>query len=379
MSSDIITRLQALYHSGEITSFIHSNLPVDSLKTGWIEKGLLSKGMRGQLRDKHNQESLIIPADRFARLTRDMTSSGYASITVIGSKGLREQKFAAMVYEVEDHQSLIAFQIQEKTPLEIIQLFLRALGREISDQRDEPNLDYVEQFRIDAGERIVKDALVLSLPKEITKISEWIKATIQEKSSDNVLLRHGSSKGLVVFSALLTRWVNGLELFRETRSAIVACLFVRKKDMDVCFWDSSQKIASFVNVASGNVEELGRKYMLPLWMVPGDSLKPLPKKKEVVVEPRPRKKTKVQPQDAKTARATGIEALSRRLDKVSIPDLESQLDSIEGRLQTGAKGQSLDKGGFETLQSRLSENIDRIETLAKRLAELEKRIKKISG
>ncbi|MFW9768934.1 MAG: hypothetical protein ACFFF9_06360 [Candidatus Thorarchaeota archaeon] len=376
MSSDIITRLQALYHSGDITGYIHSNLPVDLLKTGWIEKGLLSKGMRGQLRDKHNQESLIIPADRFTRLTRDMTNTGYASIAIIGSKGLREGKFAAMVYENKNVQSLIAFRIQHKTPLEIIQLFLQVLGGEISNLRDEPNLDYVEQIRIDTGERIVEDALVISLPKEIMKISEWIKATIQEKSSESILLRHGSSKELVVFSALLTRWVTSLELFRETRSAIAACVFVKKKQMDVCFWDSSQKIASFASIGSANIEELGRKYLIPLWMVPGDSLKPLPKKKEVVVEPRLSKTTKLQREEETTV-DTGIKVLSRRLDQLS--GLESKLESLETRLQTSSNTQSLDKGSLEALQSRLSENIDRIEILSKRLIELERRIKKISG
>jgi hypothetical protein len=379
MSSEIITRLQALFHSGDITGYIHSNLPDDSLKTGWIEKGLLSKGMRGQLREKHNQESLVIPADRFTRLVRDMKGAGHANIVIIGSKGLRENKFAAMVYENEGVQSLIAFRIQNKTPLEIVHLFHQMLGRDVSLRKEEPNLDYVEQFRIDAGERTVRDALVLSLPKEITKISEWIKATIQEKSSDSILLRHGSSKVIVLFSALLTRWVNGLELFRETRSAIVACLFVKKKEMDVCLWDSSQRIASFATIQSSNVEELGRKYLLPLWMVPGDDLQPGPKKKEVVIESRPTKKIKIKPKKAKIGRRTEIESLSRRLDQVSITDLENQMDSIEARLQTSSSTQTLDKGGLETLQSRLSENIDRIEILAKRLAELEKRIKKISG
>jgi len=376
MSSDIITRLQALFHSGDIIGYIHSNLPVDSLTTGWIEKGLLSKGVKGQLRDKHNQESLVIPSDRFSRLTKDMPDAGYANIVIIGTKGLRENKFAAMVYENEGIQSLIAFQTKNKTPLEIIQLFLQALGRPTSDKREEPNLDYVEQLRIDAGERIVNDAMVLSLPKEISKISEWIKATIQEESSSSILLRHRSSKDLPVFSALLTRWVTGLELFRETRSAITACLFVKKKEMDVCFWDSSQRIVSFASIGSSNVEELGMKYLLPLWMVPGDSLEP-PKKREVVLEPRPVKKQHVKVEESSPGVEDTIRALRRRLDEVSISDLESQLKSIEERIQSIPDAPSLDKVGFETLQSRLAENIDRIETLAKRLVELEKRINKI--
>ncbi|MHA2024748.1 MAG: hypothetical protein ACW98U_02510 [Candidatus Thorarchaeota archaeon] len=380
---DITTRLQALFHSGDIKSYIHSKLPEGPLKTGWLEKGLLSKGMKGQLRDKHNQESLIIPTDRFARLTKDMSGIGPVNIFILGSKGLSEKKFAAMIYEYEGSQSLIAFQIQTHTPLDIVGLLLQGFGKKMSSKLDDPNLDYVEQLRMDTAERIVSDALVLSLPKEIAKISEWIKATIQEKSSDNILLRHGNSKDLVVFSALLTRWINGLELFREMRSAIAACVFVKDKEMDVCFWDSSQKIASFATFTSVNIEELSRKYLLPLWMVPGDSLRPSPKKREVVVEPRTRKRGK-DPSEKKESKLSvdvddSIESMKRRLDSVSIPDLETRLESIETKMQTSPDSPELDKGTFDALQSRLSDNIDRIESLANRLGDLEKRIKKISS
>ena len=384
ITDDITTRLQALFHSGDVEGYIHSKLSDEPLKTGWIEKGLLSKGMKGQIRDKHNQESLIIPADRFARLTRDMSGVGPTNIVILGSKGLVENKFAAMIYENEGSQSLIAFQIRKHTPLEIVQLLLQGLGKRVSGKRDEPNLDYVEQLRMDAAERIVTEALVLSLPKEIAKISEWIKATLQEKSSDSILLKHGTSKELVIFSALLTRWVNSLELFSEMRSAIATCVFVKDKEMDICFWDSSQKIASFATFASVDVEELSRKYLLPLWMVPGDSLEPRPKKREVVLEPRSRKRGEAAPSEVKQPKRSvdvddTIESLKRRLDSVSIPDLEIRLESIETKIQMSPDSPGLDKGSFEALQSRLSDNIDRIESLANRLGELEKRIKKISS
>ncbi len=383
ISNDISTRLQALYHSGEISSYIHSNLPSGPLKTGWIEKGLLSKGMKGQLRDKRNQESLVIPADRFARLTRDMSNAGTVNIVLIGSKGLRENKFTAMVFDNEGAQSLIAFQIQKHTPTEIVRLLLQGLGKEVSTKLEDPNLDYVEQMRMDKAERIVKDALVLSLPKEIVKISEWIKATLQEESSSSILLREGTSQELVVFSALLSRWVNGLELFREMRSAIAACAFVKGGSMDVCYWDSSQKIASFATIASVNIEEISRKYFIPLWMVPGDSLKPTSKKIEVVLEPRPIKERKKTPVETKRKRSEvgveDIESLRRRLDDLSISDLDTRLKTLESDAKRGPETPSAEKGSFDALQNRLADNIDRIEALSKRLVELEKRIRKIGS
>lgn len=383
ISNDITTRLQALYHSGEVSGYIHSKLPGGSLKTGWIEQGLLSKGMKGQLRDKHNQESLVIPADRFARLTRDTGGSGSTSIVVLGPKGLTEHKFVVMVFGKINSQSLIAFQVQNQSPLEIIRFLLQhGLGKIVSKRFDEPNLDYVEQLRMDATEKNVDDVLVLSLPKGKVKMSEWIKAALQEESSDDIVLRHGTSKELSVFSALLTRWVNGLELFRGMRSAIVACVFVKNGNVDVCFWDSPQRIAAFATITGVDIEELSRKYLVPMWTVPGDSIQPSMQKREVVLESRVspgRRKTtadsKVIPTDDVKR---NIESLTSRLDQLSISNLESRLDTLETQVQAKSEPSGHEKGSFDALQTRLSDNIDRIETLSKRLVELEKRIKKIS-
>ncbi len=384
ISNDVTIRLQALYHSGEVSGYIYSKLPEGSLKTGWIEQGLLAKGMKGQLSDKHNQESLVIPADRFARLTRDMSGSGFTSISVIGSKGLTERKFVVMVFGKRDSQSLIAFQIQKQSPLEIIRfLLLHGLGKNVSKVFDEPTLDYVEQLRMDSKEKLVGDVLVLSLPKGKVKMSEWIKVALQEGALDDVVFRHGTSKELSIFSTLLTRWVNGLKIFREMRSPIAACVFVKKGHVDVCFWDSPQRLAAFGTINGVDIEELSRKYLVPLWTVPGDGILPSTKKREVVVESRlgtDRRKTTpdnkvLHTEDMKR----NIESLTSRLDYLSISSLETRLDTIETNVQTNSGPAVHEKGSLDALQTRLSSTIDRIETLSKRLVELEKRIKKISS
>lgn len=384
INNDITIRLQALYHSGEVSGYIHSRLPEGSLKTGWIEQGLLSKGMKGQLRDKHNQESLVIPADRFARLIRDMSGSGFTSISIIGPKGLSENKFVVIVFGKKDSQTLIAFQVQKQSPLEIIRFLLQhSLGKTVSKYFEEPNLDYVEQFRMDSKEKFVNDVLVLSIPKRKVKMSEWIKVALQKESSDDIILRHGTSKELSVFSALLTRWVNGLELFRGMRSAIAACIFVKKRQVDVCFWDSPQRLAAFGTINGVDIEELSRKYLIPLWTVPGDSVQPSIQKREVVLESRlstDRRKTTLESKVMHTDDVKrNIESLTSRLDQLSISGLETRLDTLETQVQTKSVPTGLGKGSLDVLQTRLSDNIDRIETLSKRLAELEKRIKKISS
>ena len=384
ISNDITIRLQALYHSGEVLGYIYSKLPEGSLKTGWIEQGLLAKGMKGQLSDKHNQESLVIPTDRFARLTRDMSESGFTNISVIGPKGLTERKFVVMVFGKRNSQSLIAFQVQNQSPLEIIRFLLQhGLGKNVSKSFDEPNLDYVEQLRMDSKEKFVNDMLVLSLPKGKVKMSDWIKVALKAGTSDDIVFRHGTSKDLSTFSILLTRWVNGLELFRGMQSAIAACVFVKKDHVDVCFWDSPQRLVAFGTINSVDIEELSRKYLVPIWTVPGDSILPSTKKREVVVESRLRTDRRKTTTDSKVLHTDdmkrNIESLTSRLDHLSISSLETRLDTIETNVQTNSGPTVHEKGSLDALQTRLSDTIDRIETLSKRLAELEKRIKKISS
>ncbi len=340
--------------------------------------------MKGQLLDKHNQESLVIPADRFARLTRDMSDSGSTSIAVFGPRGLDKQKFVAIVFGKAKSQSLIAFQVQKQSPLEIIRFLLRhGLGKTVSKRYDEPNLDYVEQLRMDANQRLVNDMLVLSLPKGKVKMSEWIKVALQKGSSDDIVIHHGNSKELSVFSVLLTRWVNGLELFRGMQSAIAACVFVKNDHMVVSLWDSPQRIAAFVSINGIDIEELSRKYLVPMWTAPGDSIQPLTPKREVVLESRVSTGRRKTTPDRKLIRTVDVqgnfESLSTRLDKLPIAKLETRLDNLETQIMSKSGSSSHEKGGLEALQTRLSDNIDRIETLSKRLVELEKRIKKISS
>jgi hypothetical protein len=237
LNNDIDTHLQALYHSGQISGYIHSKLTEGPLKTGWIEQGLLSKGVKGQLRDKNNQESLVIPADRFARLARDYAEEKDTALVIIGSKGLTTSKFVAMVFGRPSSQSLIAFQIRKTSPYEIIHFLLQALGKKSSQLFEEPNLDYIEQLRIDASEGEVDEMIVLSLPKKEVKLSEWMKETLLSPSSGSIEIQHGSSNKIPKFAALVTRWLTSLELFKSIPNGIAAIIFLGQKTMDACLWD----------------------------------------------------------------------------------------------------------------------------------------------
>ena len=367
LSNDISTHLQALFHTGLITGYIQSRLAEGSLRTGWIEQGLLSKGMKGNLRDKHNQEFLAIPADRFARLARDCGDPEGVSLAVLGSKGISSAKFVAMVFGTLGSQTLIAFQIQKSLLADIVQLLLKALGKKATRDLEDANLDYIEQLRLDANEGTVKEAVVLSLPKKQEKISGWMKDALLGPSSDSIEFQHGDTNKITKFAALVTRWLSGLELFKTTNNAIAALLFIGRENTEACFWDQPQRIAAFTSFHDLSLESISLKYLNPLWIVPGESLEPPRPAREVTVEPI---KPSIRSEESSptSQQELVLDALARRLDS-----LETRLSSSAGDFDTSGK----DRGKMDLLQTKLSENIERIESLSKRLNEIEARLKKI--
>jgi hypothetical protein len=379
VSNDIDTHLQALFHSGQVAGYIHSKLPEGSLKTGWIEQGLVSKAMKGNLRDKNNQESLVIPADRFARLARDRGGTEDVAIVIIGSKGVTSSKFVAMVFRRKGSESLIAFQIKKTPPHETVRLLLqKALGKKASQVFEEPNLDYVEQLRMDASEGEVDEMTVLSLPKKQVKMSEWMKEALLSPSSEAIELQHGTTNAIPKFAALVTRWLTGLELFKVTPSEIAAIVFKGPKTMQACFWDQPHRLAAFAIFNRDDLESLSRKYLTPLWIVPGESVETPKPIREVTVGSR---KTPVSSKKASPAeRRETAPMISVKETKKTLTNLSRRIDSLESQVKSAPSGSEMsakDSGVLDVLQSRLSENIERIESLSKRLIDLEKRIRNI--
>ena len=129
MSEDIETRLQALYHSGQVSAYIISKLPEGKLTTGWIEQGLLSKGFTGNLQDKKHQENLVIPIDRFARLIRDYSTEINLGLIILGAHGLDKSKLITLVsnqyFARKGSINAIGFNSDNIRPSELIHIITR--------------------------------------------------------------------------------------------------------------------------------------------------------------------------------------------------------------------------------------------------------------
>ncbi|OLS28727.1 MAG: hypothetical protein ThorAB25_18040, partial [Candidatus Thorarchaeota archaeon AB_25] len=217
----------------------------------------------------------------------------------------------------------------------------------------------------------IDEMTVFSLPKKQVKMSEWMKDALLSPSSESIEIQHGSTNQIPKFAALVTRWLTGLELFKALPSGIAALVFVGRKDMDTCFWDQPQRIAAFTTFKHNNLESLSINYLTPLWVVPGESVETLQPTREVTVEPRKVLESPEKP--SSLARPT-------KDTQIVLANLTRRLDSLETQLKSSKTDSDMtgkDRGTMDVLQSRLSENIQRIEALSKRLGDLEKRLKKI--
>ena len=352
MSEDIETRLQAMYHSGQVSAYIISKLPEGKLTTGWIEQGLLSKGFTGNLQDKKNQENLVIPIDRFARLTRDYSAEINLGLIILGAHGLDKSKLITLVsnqyFARKGSINAIGFNSDNIRTSELIHIITRFLSETTESNIDnDPNLDYIEELLTDAANGDVRHLLSLSLPTGKHKHTDWIRKILKsDLKSEAVLAQIGDHHEFSPSVLLFSRWLLGLEIFKKTKNAIASILFVQGSQIVLCFWDSPQNLATFAIIEGVDIERVLRKYTLPLWYTSSAVTEDEPKGPKVVIE-KPKKK---ESQTRKRSRS-----VSRMVSDSVTPDNQS----------------------ISIVRTHLAELINRLSTLISRLDGLEKRITKI--
>lgn len=349
MSKDIVTRLQAMYHSGQVSAYIVSKLPKGKLTTGWIEQGLLSKGFTGNLQDKKNQENLVIPIDRFARLTRDYDTEINLGLIILGAHGLDKSKLITLVSNQKNGSiDAIGFNSGNIGTLEIIRIITRFLSEKTESTFDNDlNLDYIEELLTDAANGDVRHLLSFSFPSGKHKFTDWLRKILKsDLKSKSVLAQIGNHQEFSPSVLFLSRWLLGLEIFKKTKNAIASILLVQDSQISLCFWDSPQNLATFAIIEKSDIERIVRKYTLPLWYTSKDVTDDEPKGPKVVIEKSKKKESQIQKRASSATR------------KVS--------DSV-----------TLDNQSISIVRTRLTELINRLSPLISHLDVIEKRITKI--
>ena len=381
MTDDLPTRLQAMFHSGEITEFISAQMPIEKLSTGWMEQGLLLKGFTGKLEDRKNQEQLIIPADRFARLTRDLegVARPFVGMLILGSQGLVTPKLCIVVYDTLEENSkpmmTVAFWTKNLDFAEITRIIARhVLGHGYSTGESEPDLDYLEQLRADVSSGEVRRLLSLKIPAEKQNAAEWIRDSIRQvNESERVVATAGDVKGLSRITVLLTRWLTSLDVFKRAKNNIAAILFKFSDRTELCLWDSPHGTASFATLNRTDIDGIIDRYVAPLWSGSQDLGASSVHAPEVVVG----KRTKPQEEDRKSKVMA-----SHQIDYTVLSQIGTRMDMLETRLQAleDARGDktATTEQSIAIVQTKLVETINRLESIMIRLSDLESRIKRVS-
>ncbi|MFW9956508.1 MAG: hypothetical protein ACFFCT_00435 [Candidatus Odinarchaeota archaeon] len=380
MTDDLPTHLQALYHSGNVSGFISARMPSEKLTTGWIEQGLLQKALTGKLHDKKNQEQLIIPADRFARLTRDLegTTHSFVGLLIIGRRGLTEPKLNVLVYGASDNSTesmtTVAFWTKNLNPTETIRTIARhAFARNSFMESPEPDLDYIEQLKADVSTGLVQNLLSLRVKTGKRNITEWLRDSIRNvDDSKDVIAYAGKLESFSRSALLLSRWITSLELFKEYEDNIAAILMKFENRMELCLWDNSQNFATFATIKGTDIEHTVKGYISAMWAGKQDLAASKSRMPEVVIA--------TERQIESASKKSRTEVLPERTI-VSLSEIEQRIEALESTIRALA---SLNKEqptnidqSISIVHTRLVEIIDRLATLTTRFNELEKKLSNV--
>ena len=388
MSEKYVTRLQAMHHSGQLSSFIVSTLPQGKLNTGWIEQGLLGKGFTGNIQDKKIQEDLVIPIDRFSRLTLDYDKEINNGLFILGEQGLEKTKLITLV----ENENVIGFRSTNIKTSELLGIIARFMSHKTDSKiSSDPKLDYVEDLLTDAANGHLHNLLSLSLPSGKSKITDWIREILKtDLKSKAIMARFGDIQKISSSVILLSRWLLALEIFKKTKNAVATILLVQDTQIVFVFWDSPQNIATFGVINGNDVGQTLMKYCLPLWYTSTIDSDDKPKGPKVVIEKQKRKKSKTQKKalpdepivpDQVTPDDRTVSIVRTRLVELTnrFAPIVTHLNVLEKRvikITRDTRFQSMSEHSENAIEElrRIEKETKILEDLSRRLHKLEKQI-----
>lgn len=408
MSDDATTRLQAMYSGNEILGYICSQLPASGLKTGWIEQGLLAKGLQGSLATKSNQEKFVQPTHEAVHLMADraVDTPGKDGILILGESGLASPKLAIVLFDDKKSDNrfkkVVSFWTRDYSPQDLIRFIMKNfLDEPLSPDFSEPNLDYIEQMRIDSSDKIASELLCLSIPKEKFNTSLWIKKALNENEDEesSVVFRAGKLKQTPAFALLFSRWLIDLPIYQSLKNGVAAVMMKKKDCVELALWDSPRNLAVFSILSVLDLEGITRKYLVPAWHKKGDRIDPPARTREVIIaesedathdEAPPMVLESQMPSTEQAqvneALATLVEELRFRIDEIPIADILRRLEWIENQAQSlTERVGSVDSGPspqdinatLGIARTKLNHIVDKLEGLASRLEKIEKRANEV--
>ncbi|MBD3406402.1 MAG: hypothetical protein GF411_09850 [Candidatus Lokiarchaeota archaeon] len=402
MTEELMTRLHALYLSEEISGYICSKLSDSSVNPGWVESGLILKGFEGLLKDESIQQEYVIPTEQSINLMidRGMDLVNKTGLIIVGSQGIISEKLAILFTDDKkkpNRKLAIAFRLEGYTPQDIGRLISKyELEIPLMSEFHEPNIDYIEQLKIDVGNGYVTDAFALSMPRGKINPTKWIQESLEEKS-DDVIFRTNKLEMSPIFALLFSSWILDFKAYQELKKGIIAAVFMQESHNEMIIWDSSRKYAIFAVINDISLEEITHRYLLSSWLSTKEKMKPPSKTKEVVLETEtvdtPTRPIVSAKRDKTSTKEhviqERIDAISTKIEKLEAAEMSRRLGIIEKNLEElKASEESHDAISLspdittmiDVFRKRIDSVVMRLERLVERLDDTERRLgSKIGG
>jgi hypothetical protein len=387
----LASRLEAMHANGEVIGHLSIRFSGDKLKAGWIEKGLLSKGIKGTLTDKENQNRYVIPLSTSMRsvIDRGLNGTGEAGIILLGEPGLRTEKFV-MVFRNEHTDNeltryISVFWINDSTPADIVNLFLKhELQLPISNTFDEPGIDYIEYVRDQTSTGNCNESLSIRIPSKWETTRTWIPDSLKDESGDQVIFKYQVSKITSALALLMSNWIKDVRESLKMSKIVGSSLFIRGEATEAFFWDGSRNIMTTSQFNSSSIETHAANILIPLWAESSETIPSVsptkddaPKKTEKPVETVPVSPPTIPPEYEELAsRAQGlvrridIEDTYRRIERIEA--IVSELEHMQQKEEEEEEKSSTSHPNL--MESRIKEALESLEELTQRLSELEERL-----
>jgi hypothetical protein len=380
-----------MYSNDEVKGYLVVRIEGDSISSGWLETGIVSKCLHGSLNSKPNQVDYVIPLSTTAKaiIDRRIEESGDAGIIIYGEHGLTTEKLVISFKVSQEDESVVrtlsAFRISGYSPHDIVRLVLKyEFGRELSGDRIEPGIDYIEYLRNESGVDSTLEGFSIRIPASWPSPRTWIQEVLMESEGDTILLRQGKISDCASLSILLSNWVAEMVENLLIRDPVAACLFIRKGNTESFFWDGPRDIMTAALLSGSDLEKISMHILAPLWADSADIMPCVTRTKEVVVGDFVGVEVEGQYRgdEISSEKRRLLAKINRTLGDIDVLDTLKRIERIESILSElerlgNRPVEEVQTSKSNHLDSRIRDVLERFEALNERLTTLEKRIQDI--
>ncbi len=382
--NDTISKMKSLKDSGKILGYIVGEIELGN-KVEKIEEHFDVVDIKGSVSSKSNQAEYIQPTQRLLKafIDRDISTEGNYAMAILGPQGSQNKKYTLFARR-KSGKPFLYFMIiisDGLTSHEIVTLLLQyKMGKDISTDFDEPNIDYIETIRSDIANGDITEGLVVDIPTQKLVPRTWLREAVKKSEDDDESqVRTENLKHSPIFGLLFTESLTSVVGERHSKELVAACLLMKSNRTEIILWNRPNGVAFFGVYAHNRIEKLSSALLLPLWAksseeIPSQAIEP----KVVVRKEREKEKQAVYTESpALEEKITSIQKIMKEVDILGLLDRLERLENLV--LSKSSYQTHHDRTRSSQIDVRIRNVTQRLEDLVRRLEGIENDMKRVLG